>query len=75
MKFRRFYEPIENPDVENRGDYIVIELPTGERFGVNFKPQDTVLEIKDKIYAKLGFPLEQQRLIFAGKLLEDGRPL
>ena len=75
MTSRRFFEPIENPVVETKGDYIVIELPTGKCFGVNFKPQDTVLDIKEKIYAKLGFSLDQQRLVFAGKQLENERTL
>lgn len=52
---------------------LFVKTLTGKTITISFNSYTTVNELKLKIQDKDGVPPDQQRIVFAGKELENGR--
>ena len=54
---------------------IFVKTLSGKTLTIDVEVSDSIGYVKDQVYAQEGIPVDQQRMVFQGKRLEDGKSL
>ncbi|GIX63588.1 ubiquitin family protein [Babesia caballi] len=57
------------------GMRVQVQTMMGQKLEVDVEPNETVLDLKKKLSKKQKLPVDQQRIIFEGKMLQDNKTL
>eukprot|EP00124_Ichthyophonus_hoferi_P000270 Ihof_evm26s9 gene=Ihof_evmTU26s9 len=61
----------DNTENENKTICLHVKSSAGKKFEVSVKPTDTVHQVKEQLQTLSDITVDQQRLIYAGKILSD----
>ena len=65
----------ENPPLPASSILLYVKTLTGKTYNITIPSSSTVLDVKKEVEKQEGIEVKSQRLIFAGKQLEDGKLL
>ena len=74
LRLERSLEPA-TPEIPEEGIHIYVKTLTGKTISLDINPWETVTDVKTKIHYREGIPIQQQRLIFEGKYLDNEYPV
>lgn len=74
MNVDQAQEPQVNAAQNVEGGQFFVRLLTGATLAFSLNPEMTIAQVKQEICNQQQIPVEQQRLVFQGKQLEDRDP-
>lgn len=66
---------LDYPEENSEEITVAVKFLTGLTLNIPISPDASVYELKEMIEESTGVPIEDQRIIFAGKMLQDEKTL